>query len=52
MEKNNTKNLENILEKILLEWRFIGLSKEKLKEKIALEYKEVENDETRTSEYL
>lgn len=52
MEKNNVKNLENILKEILLEWKFLGLSKKKLKEKIVLEYTEVEGDETRTSEYL
>ena len=28
MEKASEKKLETILEKILLEWRFIGLSKE------------------------
>jgi hypothetical protein len=47
MEKVSEKKLETIIEKILLEWRFIGLSKEKLEEKVISRYKEVESYEVR-----
>ena len=47
MEKVSEKKLETILEKILLEWLFIGLSKEKLEEKVISRYKEVESYEVR-----
>lgn len=36
------KRIEKILEQLLLEWKFLGLSKEKLEKKI-LEKLEVEN---------
>lgn len=41
------KKVEELLKKILVEWKFIGLSKEKLKEKI----KEVMEDGIRSQEH-
>ncbi|WP_169515550.1 hypothetical protein [Gemella cuniculi] len=51
MEKIENIKLEYILRRILLEWKFLGLSKEKLEEKISSKYEEGNSDETSSKKY-